>query len=54
VPAPDLVESSPFYARQVARSGELHAIGEVADFRRFRSPLVRWMAHFRTRVERAA
>ena len=54
VPAPDLVESSPFYARQVARSGDLHAIGEVADFRRFRSPLVRWMAHFRTRVERAA
>lgn len=54
VPAPDLVESSPFYARQVARAGELHAIGEVADFRRFRSPLVRWMAHFRTRVERAA
>lgn len=54
VPGPDLVESSPFYARQVARSGDLHAIGEVADFRRFRSPLVRWMAHFRTRVERAA
>ena len=54
VPEPDLVESSPFYARQVARAGELHAIGEVADFRRFRSPLVRWMAHFRTRVERAA
>jgi len=54
VSAPDLVESSPFYARQVARSGDLHAIGEVADFRRFRSPLVRWMAHFRTRVERAA
>ncbi|MGZ6078690.1 MAG: carotenoid 1,2-hydratase [Myxococcaceae bacterium] len=54
VPAPDLVESSPFYTRQVARAGELHAIGEVADFRRFRSPLVRWMAHFRTRVERAA
>lgn len=51
---PDLVESSPFYARQVARAGDLHAIGEVADFRRFRSPLVRWMAHFRTRVERAA
>ena len=52
--APDLVESSPFYARQVGRAGDLHAIGEVADFRRFRSPLVRWMAHFRTRVERAA
>jgi carotenoid 1,2-hydratase len=51
---PDLVESSPFYARQVARAGELQAIGEVADFRRFRSPWVRWMAHFRTRVERAA
>ncbi|HZJ53050.1 MAG TPA: carotenoid 1,2-hydratase, partial [Myxococcaceae bacterium] len=53
VPAPVLVESSPFYARQVARAGELHAIGEVADFRRFRSPLVRWMARFRTRVGRA-
>jgi carotenoid 1,2-hydratase len=23
----------------------------VADFRRFHSPLIRWMAHFRTRVE---
>jgi len=54
LPAPDLVESSPFYARLVARAGGLDAIGEVADFRRFRSPLVRWMAHFRTRLERAA
>ena len=54
VARPELVESSPFYARQVARTAELHAIGEVADFRRFRSPLVRWMAHLRTRVERTA
>lgn len=49
-----LIESSPFYARLEARHGEVHALGEVADFRRFHSPLVRWMAHFRTRVERAA
>jgi carotenoid 1,2-hydratase len=49
-----LLESSPFYARLEAWRGTTHALGEVADFRRFRSPLVRWMAHFRTRVERAA
>ncbi len=52
--APRLLESSPFYARLEASSGTAQALGEVADFRRFRSPLVRWMAHFRTRVERAA
>ena len=51
---PRLLESSPFYARLEARDGALHALAEVADFRRFRSPLIRWMAHFRTRVERAA
>ncbi|MCP3103712.1 carotenoid 1,2-hydratase [Myxococcus sp. K15C18031901] len=49
-----LLESSPFYARLEARHGALDAMGEVADFRRFHSPLIRWMAHFRTRVERAA
>ena len=52
--APSLLESSPFYARLEAAAPGLHALGEVADFRRFRSPLIRWMAHFRTRVERAA
>jgi carotenoid 1,2-hydratase len=31
-----------------------HALGEVADFRRFHSPLIRWMARFRMRVEPAA
>jgi carotenoid 1,2-hydratase len=29
----------------------MDTLGEVADFRRFHSPLIRWMAHFRTRVE---
>jgi carotenoid 1,2-hydratase len=48
---PRLLESSPFYARVEAREGGLDTLGEVADFRRFHSPLIRWMAHFRTRVE---
>jgi carotenoid 1,2-hydratase len=52
--APRMLESSPFYARLEARGAAVHALGEVADFRRFRSPFIRWMAHFRTRVERAA
>jgi carotenoid 1,2-hydratase len=52
-PAGRLIESSPFYARLEAGEGG-HALTEVADFARFRSPLIRWMAHFRTRVERAA
>ncbi|HEX8433700.1 carotenoid 1,2-hydratase [Archangium sp.] len=52
VGAPRLLESSPFYARVEARRGPLDVLGEVADFRRFHSPLIRWMAHFRTRVER--
>jgi carotenoid 1,2-hydratase len=54
VGAPRLLESSPFYARVEAREGALDALGEVADFRRFHSPFIRWMAHFRTRVERVA
>lgn len=54
LPAPAVLESSPFYARLEATAPTLHAVGEVADFRRFDSPLVRWMAHFRMRVERAA
>lgn len=48
---PKLLESSPFYARVEARVHGFDALGEVADFRRFHSPLIRWMAHFRTRVE---
>lgn len=48
---PRLLESSPFYARVEARVQGFDALGEVADFRRFHSPLIRWMAHFRTRVE---
>jgi carotenoid 1,2-hydratase len=48
---PRLLESSPFYARVEARVHGFDALGEVADFRRFHSPLIRWMAHFRTRVE---
>jgi carotenoid 1,2-hydratase len=50
---PRLLESSPFYARVEARQAGLDTLGEVADFRRFHSPLIRWMAHFRTRVEGA-
>jgi carotenoid 1,2-hydratase len=51
---PRLLESSPFYARLEARQGQLDSMGEVADFRRFHSPFIRWMAHFRTRTGRAA
>jgi carotenoid 1,2-hydratase len=51
---PRLLESSPFYARVEARQGGVDVMGEVADFRRFHSPLIRWMAHFRTRMERGA
>ena len=47
--APALLESSPFYARLEAQSDEAQAIGEVADFARFHSPTIRWMANFRTR-----
>jgi carotenoid 1,2-hydratase len=46
-----LLESSPFYARVENRANGANTLGEVADFRRFHSPLIRWMAHFRTRVE---
>lgn len=56
VPARDgrLVESSPFYARLETDRGGAHELGEVADFERFRSPWIRWMARLRTRMERAA
>lgn len=54
VDEPRLLESSPFYARVEARRDGLDVMGEVADFRRFHSPFIRWMAHFRTRVERGA
>ncbi len=49
-----MLESSPFYARLEADGGGVHALGEVADFRRFARPWIRWMAHFRLRVERVA
>jgi carotenoid 1,2-hydratase len=54
VAARRLLESSPFYARQETHAGDVHALGESADFRRFRSPLIRWMAYFRMRTVRAA
>jgi carotenoid 1,2-hydratase len=54
VAARRLLESSPFYARQEAHADGVHALGESADFRRFRSPLIRWMAYCRMRTERAA
>jgi carotenoid 1,2-hydratase len=54
VAAERLLESSPFYARQETHADGLHALGESADFRRFRSPMIRWMAYFRMRTERAA
>lgn len=49
-----LVESSPFYARQHSRAGNVFVLSESADFARFRAWYVRWMADFRTRYERAA
>lgn len=45
---PMLLESSPFYARAEASTPDAHALGEVADFQRFHSPAVRWMASFKT------
>ncbi|MEW5739413.1 MAG: carotenoid 1,2-hydratase [Myxococcota bacterium] len=52
--APRLLETSPFYARLESSDARAHALGEVADFRRFHSPTVRWMANFRTRLGGAA
>ncbi len=51
---PRMLESSPFYARLEAEGAGAHALGEVADFRRFAQPWIRWMAHFRLRTERSA
>ncbi len=48
--APVLLESSPFYARLESAADGRHSLAEVADFRRFHSPWVRWMAGLRTRV----
>lgn len=48
--SPVLLESSPFYARLESHAGGRNALGEVADFQRFHSPWVRWMAGLRTRV----
>ena len=50
---PRVLESSPFYARLEAEKGGEHTLGEVADFRRFHHPLVRWMANFRMRTGEA-
>ena len=47
---PFLLESSPFYARLEASQEGAHAMAEVADFRRFHSPWIRWMARLRTRI----
>jgi carotenoid 1,2-hydratase len=47
---PALLESSPFYARLEAQAASAHAVGEVADFRKFHSPTVRWMSNFKTRL----
>ncbi len=47
---PQVLESSPFYARFEAQDAERQLMGEAADFARFRSPWVRWMADVRTRV----
>lgn len=47
---PRLLESSPFYARMQCTAPGAELLGEVADFRRFHRPTVRWMARFRTRV----
>jgi carotenoid 1,2-hydratase len=47
--APMLLESSPFYARLESHEHETHALGEVADFARFHTPSIRWMARLRTR-----
>jgi carotenoid 1,2-hydratase len=45
------LESSPFYARLEERKPGRHTITEVADFGRFHTPWVRWMARFRSRTE---
>ncbi len=47
--APVLLETSPFYARLESKTDAAHALGEVAHFKRFHLPYVRWMAHFRSR-----
>jgi len=51
LPAPQLLESSPFYARLEAEGHGVHAMSEVANFQRFHSPYIRWMANYRTRFE---
>jgi carotenoid 1,2-hydratase len=52
--SPVLLESSPFYARLEAQGDGAQALGEVADFVRFHSPAVRWMANLRTRYVKEA
>jgi carotenoid 1,2-hydratase len=52
VPVDAVLESSPFYARLAGTADGRLAVAEVADFARFRQPWIRWMAHFRMRLER--
>lgn len=54
VGATRVLESSPFYARLETAHGEHQVISEVADFRRFHHPFIRWMAAWRTRRETSA
>lgn len=51
---PQLLESSPFYARLESQGEGAHAMAEVADFARFHRPDARWMAGFRLRLGRTA
>jgi carotenoid 1,2-hydratase len=51
---PTRLESSPFYARLEAQQEGRHQMVEVADFKRFRAPWIRWMADLRTRYEDSA
>ncbi len=46
-----LLESSPFYARLENNSEHAQTMCEVADFQRFRTPPITWLAYFRTRME---
>lgn len=48
--APAMLETAPFYARLESEAEGVHVLGEVANFERFRSPLIGWMASFRRRL----
>lgn len=45
-----LLESSPFYARMAFGGDREEGVLEVADFARFQSPFIRWMARYRSRI----